>query len=201
MGEKNSILDSVKKQIKNASSNFNDVFYVGEDEKKRVRFIDDFEDAIQIRWHDKYEDEIDTPCLEYYNLPCPYCESNDSDLRTRDQFAWTIYNYDQEAKQIFLFAANNYTPVSDLVGLYESYGTLLDRDYTISRTGTGFDTNYQVIPMDKSKFKVDAEKYTKKEIFKKFKNIYSIESHMENNNGNDVEGIDDFDEDDFDVPF
>lgn len=198
MTEKNSILDSVKKQIKNASSNFSDVFYLGEDDKRRVRFIDDFEDAVQVRWHDKYADEIDTPCLEYYNLPCPYCNNND--VRTRDQFAWTIYNYEQEAKQIFLYAANNFTPVSDLVGLYESYGTLTDRDYTVSRTGTGFDTNYQVIPMDKSKLKVDVEKFTKKELFAKFKKIYNVEAHKEEDSGG-VNEVEDFDDDDFEVPF
>lgn len=37
---------------------------------------------------------------------------------------------------------------SDLLGYYERYGTLLDRDYEITKRGSGLKTNYKAYPCD-----------------------------------------------------
>lgn len=37
-----------------------------------------------------------------------------------------------------------------LQGLYTAFGTVCDRDYMIRRTGSGLDTDYQIIPLDKT---------------------------------------------------
>lgn len=201
-----SVLDKIKDQIKNSSQSFDDEFYLGEDEKQRIRFLQDFEDAIEVIWHDEYEESIDSPCLKYYGLSCPLCDDND--VRTRSVFAWTVYNYDAEQKQIFKYPANKFSPVSSLVQMYESYGTLLDRDYTITRTGTGFDTDYQSVPMDKAEFDpdgdIDAEPWSKKEMFEKFKAIHNVESYVSSDDRDEPEKVADLDiedDDEFDVPF
>jgi len=94
------ILDKIKKEIKRSSSSFNEEFYLKDGDKAKVRFIRDFEEAVGIKWHDKYKAKIDTPCLEYYGQECKYCNGAVDDLRTRETFVWlyiimmkTWFNY------------------------------------------------------------------------------------------------------------
>lgn len=51
------------------------------------------------------------------------------------------------------------TTVDQLIRKYEKYSTILDRDYEITRSGTGFDTDYYVEQKDPVKLKLS--KYTK----------------------------------------
>jgi hypothetical protein len=172
------ILDKIKKEIKRSSSSFNLEFYLKDGDKAKVRFLKDFEDAIGLKWHDKYKAKIDTPCLEYYGKECKFCNGEIDDLRTRENFIWPIYNYEEEMVQFFRFAANSFTPVPQLMTMYESYGTLLNRDFEISRSGTSFDISYQVVPLDKSDFEKDAEAPSEKEIFKQIADIHNVEFEM-----------------------
>jgi len=175
------VLNKIKNQIKNSSRGFDDEFRLGEDESARVRFLTKFNDATEIIWHDMYDENIDTPCLKYYGVECPLCERDkkDEDLRTRSLFVWTVYNREQEKKQVFKFPANKFSPVPALVQMYEEYGTLIDRDYKITRTGTGFDINYQAIPMSKEEFDKDEEDYSEKELFDLFKTIHNVQEYAD----------------------
>ena len=165
----------IKKKITEASRTITDEFYIGQDKKARVRFLTDLEDGVEVTWHDKYDEGINTPCYSHFGLNCPYCGIEGKDkIRTRQIFTWTVYNYDIDKKQILRYPANNFSPIPNLVALYESYGTLLDRDFVITRTGTGFDIGYQVVPMDKSVFKGDKKPFAKIEIFKKWAKMYDI---------------------------
>lgn len=168
-------LSRIKKKITEASRTITDEFYVGQDKKSRVRFLTDLEDGMEVTWHDKYDEGVNTPCYSHFGLNCPYCGIEGKDkVRTRQIFTWTVYNYDIDKKQVFRYPANNFSPIPNLVAMYESYGTLLDRDFVIARTGTGFDISYQVVPMDKSTFKGDKKAFTKIEIFKKWAKMYDI---------------------------
>lgn len=174
-----SMLKRIKQRINEASRAITDEFYVGQDKKGRIRFLNDLEDAIEVTWHDKFEDAINTPCLSHFGLECPFCDLEKGKVRTRNVFAWTVYNYEIGKKQIFRYAANNFSPIPTLVTLFESYGTLCDRDYVITRNGTGFEMSYHVVPMDKSKFKGDAKPFTKEEIFKKWGRMYDVQGELE----------------------
>lgn len=174
-----SMLDRIKKKISEASRVITDEFYVGQDKKARIRFLSDLEDAFEVTWHDKYEDGINTPCHSYFGLSCPFCDLDKNKIRTRQIFAWTIYNYDIDKKQIFRYPANNFSPIPSLVAMYESYGTLCDRDFVITRTGTGFEMNYQVVPMDKSAFKGDDKLFSKEAICKRWAKMYDIHGAQE----------------------
>lgn len=169
------MLSKIKSEIKRSSGNLNDVFYLGEDESAKLRFLEEVDDALEVRWHDKYDDNIDTPCLKYYDLECPHCKSSDEELRTRNLYCWSVYNQEDDIKQIFKFPANRFSPVPQLIEMYEAYGTLTERDYLIKRTGSGFDTNYNVVPMDKEELDKDIEPHTKEEIMEVFKQIHNIE--------------------------
>lgn len=168
-----SMLDKIKKEINRSSSSFNDEFYLKDGNKAKLRFLKDFEEAVEVKWHDNYDEKIDTPCLEYYGLDCQYCEGN-ADVRTRANFVWPVYNYEEERVQLFRFAANSYTPVPQLMSMYESYGTMLNRDFQISRSGTSFDISYQVVPMDKSEFNKDVDVPEESEIFEMLANIHNV---------------------------
>jgi len=197
------MLKRIKQKISEASRAITDEFYVGQDKKGRVRFLNDLEDAVEVTWHDKFEDAVNTPCLSHFGLECPFCDLEKGKIRTRDVFAWTIYNYDIGKKQIFRYAANNFSPIPSLVALYESYGTLCDRDYVITRSGTGFEMSYHVVPMDKSKFKGDSKPFSKEEIFKKWAKMYDVQGEIEEGtNEEEAEGTEEAEETkDFDINF
>lgn len=59
----------------------------------------------------------------------------------------------QESKVIPLVLTK--TAVSQLVKYYEKFSTILDRDYNITRTDTGFDTDYDVEPSDPRKLELN----------------------------------------------
>ena len=47
------------------------------------------------------------------------------------------------------------TMAASVLKKYEKYGTLLDRDYELTRSGQGFDTDYEVTPEPPSKMNLD----------------------------------------------
>ena len=59
---------------------------------------------------------------------------------------------------IFMYAMNNCSPIGAIAAMYETYGTLTDRDYVISVTGKQKDKTFSVVPMDKEKFRNDKAK-------------------------------------------
>ena len=63
----------------------------------------------------------------------------------------------EEAKVIPLVLTK--LTVDQLVRMYKKFSTILDRDYEITRSDTGFDTDYSVEQKDPVKLKLD--KYTK----------------------------------------
>lgn len=140
----------------------------------RVRFLADIEDGIELTIHDSFENNVKALCGEHIGTDCPYC--GDDSLRTRTAYFWPVW--DQDAKEVKLFEGypNNFNPLSALAGMYEAYGTLTDRDYTIGRNGTGMNTSYSVVPMDKVKFRnAKAKPFSEKEIMKILAAAYPID--------------------------
>lgn len=160
-----SLLDKIKADVKNSGSNKGKLFYGREDEKKRVRFLIDFEDGMDITFHDSYAEGVNEPCAKHYGKQCSQC--GNTNLRTRSQYAWSVWDYDAKDVKLMLFATNNYTPVPQLTAMYENYGTVKDRDFIISYTGKASDKKYTVVPMDKAKFRNDkAKPFSKEQVFK-----------------------------------
>lgn len=185
MAEKaKSLVEAMKNRIANAGSGSKgNIFYVKKDGKVRVRFLNDMEDGLAVTFHDKWQG-YSHPCMEYYGKPCPH--HNDPEGRTQDLYAWTVWNYETKKREIFLYKANRCSPIPSLISMFETYGTLCDRDFVITRQGQGTDTTYSVIPMDKKRSKIDEEPFTKKEILKMLLQAFPCEED------------DDIDEDDYD---
>lgn len=150
------ILDKIKQDAQNSGQNKGKFFYVKDGEKRRIRFLQDMEDGIEVVMHDNYELQIKVPCQEIFDRDCEYCERDD--LRTRVNYAWSVYDYDSNDVKVLMYPMNNCTPVGAIAAMYENYGTLLDRDYIIGVSGNGTNKAFSVIPMDKSKFRNEKAK-------------------------------------------
>ena len=161
--EKKSLIRIMKDQINTAGKTRQDIFYVKKDSKVRIRFLTEMTDGIQILFHEKWK-EFGHPCLKYYNKICPNCGNSES--KDNQYFAFTIWNYENKKRELFIYKANNYSPMPQLVSMFEEYDTICDRDYVIARLGAEAKTAYSVMPLDRKPFKGDEIEYTEKEIFK-----------------------------------
>lgn len=159
------LLDSIKRDAKKSGSNKGKFIYFREGTKQRVRFLQDMDEGMEITFHDNYERGINVPCQELFGKPCPYCD--DENVRTRSQYLWSVWNYETNEVQLFMFPMNNCSPIPALVAMYENYGTLMDRDYIISVSGKQQNKSYSVVPMDKVKFRnAKAKPYSESAVLK-----------------------------------
>lgn len=154
-----SLLSKMKNDIKKSGSSKSTFVFVKAGEKGRFRFLKDFEDGVKVTFHDSFEKSINVPCLKHFGKKCKHC--NDNDLRTRDLYMWPVWNVDAKKQQILMYAPTQYTPLPALIGMFENYGTLLDRDYIIQRDGSKTETSYAVVPMDKAKMVKKVKPFTK----------------------------------------
>lgn len=157
------LLDKIKKDVQKSGQSKGKFIYFREGQKQRIRFLQDMDEGLEVVFHDSYEKGINVPCQEQFGRECPYCEEDG--LRTRTLYCWSVWNYDASEVQLFMFAVNNCSPIPALVALYESYGTLTDRDYVVSVQGKQQNKTYSVVPMDKVKFRnTKAKAYSKKSV-------------------------------------
>lgn len=144
-------LNSIKSEIKKSGTSKGKFLFFKDGSKVRVRFLTDMEEGLEVTFHDSYSLGVNVPCQEEFGRECEYC--GNEDLRTRKMYVWSVYDYESKEVKLLMAAVNNCSPVPALAALYESYGTLCDRDYEIKRVGSGQSTTYSVIPQDKMKFR------------------------------------------------
>ncbi len=145
------LVGKIKDRIKKSGANKGKFVYFKAGIKNRVRFLQEMDQGFEVPFHDSFQLGINSPCQEVFDRDCDNCDNDD--LRHRDLYAWSVYDYEAKETRILMAAANSASPVPALVGMYEAYGTIMDRDYIITREGTGTSTTYSVVPMDKVKFK------------------------------------------------
>ena len=149
-------LSAIKNEIKKAGASKGKILFFREDTRVRVRFLNDFEDGLEIPFHDSFSRGINVPCQEVFGRDCDYCE--DDDLRTRNQYIWSVYDYESKEVKMLMAAVNQCSPIPALASMYETYGTLTDRDYEIKQIGSGSSKSFSVIPLEKRKFRNDKAK-------------------------------------------
>lgn len=173
-----SLIDKIKADVKKGGQNKRKFTYFKEGQKQRIRFLQDMDEGMEIPFHDSYELGINVPCQELFDRECPYCD--DESLRTRNQYVWSVYNYEAKEVQLFMYAVNNCTPIPALMAMYENYGTLTDRDYVISVTGKAQNKTYSVVPMDKVKFRnAKAKPYSNKAVLQMIDKAYPCDETEE----------------------
>ena len=172
------LLDNIKNEAKKSGQSKGKFIYFREGEKKRIRFLNDMEDGMEIPFHDSFTKGVNVPCQELFGRDCSYCE--DDEPRTRNLYAWSVYDYESKEVKILMQAVNNCTAIPAIMALYENYGTLLERDLVISRTGKGQATTYIVVPMDKNEFRNDKVKpLSEKAILKYLDQAYPADDSSE----------------------
>ena len=178
------LLENIRRDAERSGQNKAKFLYVKDGTKVRVRFLQDMQDGFEIPFHDNYEAGINVPCREFFGKDCPYC--NEEGLRTRNLYAWSVWDYEAKEVKVLMYAMNNCTPIASIASMYENYGTLLDRDYVIQRNGKGQGTTYSVIPMDKNKFRNDkAKPYSKSGLQKILDQAYPDEHKDKFDSSND----------------
>ena len=76
-----------------------------------------------------------------------------------------------------MFPVNNCSPVPALLAMYDTYGTIVDRDFVISVSGKGPDKKYAVVPMDKAKFRNEkAKPFSEKKILQLLEKAYPCDT-------------------------
>lgn len=145
------IVNDIKNEAKNVGGNRSKILYVRSGEKKRVRFLTDMDDGMKVEFHKDWETRLEVPCQKYYGKKCKYCEMED--IKTVANYIWSVYDYDTEEVLLARYAFNNFTPVPQLLSIYENFGTLTDRDIVLIVSGKQLDKTFTCIHEDKSKFR------------------------------------------------
>ena len=178
------LIDKIKSDVKKSGQNKGKFIYFREGQKQRVRFLTDMDDGMEMTFHDSFEKGINVPCQEHFGRSCPYCD--DDSLRTRSQYIWSVYNYETKEVQLFMFPVNNCSPIPALMAMYETYGTITDRDYVISVSGKQQNKTFSVVPMDKVKFRNEkAKAYSEKTILKMLDKAWPCDSATDDDNDDD----------------
>lgn len=172
------LLENIRQDAARAGQNKAKFLYVRDGSKSRIRFLQDMQDGFEVPFHDSFEAGINVPCREFFGKTCPYC--GEEGIRTRNQYAWSVWDYEAKEVKMFMYAMNNCTPIAAIASMYENYGTLVDRDYIIQRNGKGQSTTYSVIPMDKNKFRNDKAKPFSKSAFLKILDKAFPDEHKDN---------------------
>lgn len=150
------LLDDIKTQVKKAGTNKGKFIYFKPGVKNRLRFLSDMEEGIKVPFHDSYALGVNVPCQLIWDKDCPHCENEE--LRHRDLFMWSVWDYEANEAKLLLAAVNNFSPVPQLVAMYDTYGSMTDRDYVITKQGSQQTTSFSVVPMDKVKFRNEKAK-------------------------------------------
>lgn len=182
------LVDKIKADVKKSGSNKKNFIYFREGQKTRIRFLTDMDDGMEVTFHDSFAESINVPCQELFGRTCPYCDNEEVKVRTRSQYIWSVYNYEEKEVQLMMFPVNNCTPIPALMAMYENYGTLTDRDYVISVSGRQKDKTYAVIPMDKVKFRNDkAKPFSEKAILKMLDKAFPCDAVDDDDDDDDDE--------------
>lgn len=151
------MLETMKKQVEQTGNNLNKIFYVKSGSKRSVRVLAELDEAIAVPWHEKWGgsqgDGINTPCRELFGEECPYCD--DPEVKNLKKFALPVYDDETNSVQIMCEKYSpQYSPLPVLMGFYETYGTITDRNYVIKVDGEALNKNVSAIPMEINPFKV-----------------------------------------------
>lgn len=180
------LINEIKNDIAKAGENRGKILYVKSGNKIRVRFLQEIDEGYSFLFHQNFNKGYQ--CLCPKNLDedneCIYCDAVDGNSvedgdRTYKMYAWSVYDFDAKEVKVALFKVNRCSPVSSLVDMSENYGTIMDRDYVLIKTGKGFDTSWSILPQDKSKFKNEkAKPLTKKAVLEILAKAYPYEGDL-----------------------
>jgi hypothetical protein len=139
------------------------------------------------------------PCIENCRL--------DGDIRAGKR--WYVNVWDRDSKQVRLLKLTG-AMVENLIIKYERRGTIMDRDYSITRTGEGTDTKYHIEAEEKEAFDqrnlklIDIEGYLDQQAQSYYGGGRAMKARAEGigdeDDDEDVEDVEEEDEDEEEAP-
>lgn len=169
-----------------------------EGEARTVRFL--HEPTGRQPWVEYYEHYVPgsgggngayVPCIENCRL--------DGDIRAGRR--WYVNVWDRDSKQVRLLKLTG-AMIENLIIKYERRGTIMDRDYSITRTGEGTDTKYHIEAEEKERFDqrniklIDIEGYLDQQAQSYYGGVKSLKARSSNIDDEDEEDLEDEDTDD-----
>jgi hypothetical protein len=138
------ITETIRKSLSEGSSGGgmpDELLLVQRDGAKMVRFLAEFDKAVPVIMHDKWEILRPQPCLKYYDEPCPvHVEA----FRSVTWYVWTVWDYESQSKRVAMWKPTLASPVEDLLDLFDTNGTIMDRDIELRRMGTGTKSRWKI---------------------------------------------------------
>jgi len=161
-----------------------------------------------------------TPWVEYYEhyvpgggggngayVPCIDNCRLDGDVRAGKR--WYVNVWDRDSKQVRLLKLTG-AMVENLIIKYERRGTIMDRDYSITRTGEGTDTKYHIEAEEKERFDqrniklIDIVQYLDQQAQAYYGGSRGLKARAssidDDEDEDDVEDVEDEDEDEEEAP-
>jgi hypothetical protein len=165
------LIQDMKETIKSSGGSKKDIFYVGADSKRRVRFLQELTEGLKLSFHAHWERGLNALCGMMDGDECPYCDTTDDELRetmkTVTMYAFSVWDYDANAVRILLYKATGASPIPWLLEFNGEFGTIKDRDYTIKKIGKGQGSSIAVLSAEVSPFRnKKAIPFTKKQTLK-----------------------------------
>lgn len=157
------LIDDIKRDAQKSGGSKGKFFYVKDGDSRRVRFLVNIDQGFTIPFHDSFEANINVPCQKVFGRECPYC--GEEGLRTRNQYMWSVWDYDAKEVKALMYPMNNCSPVGAIASSAEVYDSLKERDFVIKRIGKQQATQYSVLPMDKNAFTNSKAKPLSKKAF------------------------------------
>lgn len=145
------LLDDIKSQAKKAGGAKKHLLFTKPGVKNRVRFLQELSEGLKFTLHNSYELGVNSLCREHLDEDCANC--SDEDLKERINYGFWVWDYEAKEERFVCGMANQYSPIPQIAGFYEAYGTITDRDYEITQNGSNTSKSFTVIPLKESKFK------------------------------------------------
>lgn len=163
-----SVLDNMKKKIKESGSNKKEIVYFGKDSKQKFRFLQELDEAYEYDVHSSWNEGFTSICRASLGDECPLCEDDSiEDMKLNTHFALSVWDYDTQSVRIMFCKANGVSPIPSLIEYYEEYGTIMDRDYTCKKQGSGMGSTLTVLPGEKMRFsQKNAKPFNQKQVEK-----------------------------------
>ena len=144
------LVKQLKEAVAKRGTSKKEILYWGKDSVKRIRFIQDLDDGMMIQFHNNWDPSIFAPCHDPEDHEdCKYCKEG---IALQDNYFWSVWDYDSNSVKLVQFKAYGISIIPSLIEMYETFGTITDRDYKIKKVGSGQGSSFVVTPLDKERF-------------------------------------------------
>lgn len=148
-------LEEMMGEITDRGNKKGSILDIAEGSSATVRFLTDADDILKISIHSRYINGVKG---FNYNLPCPLAyghtqcalEGKDDKKQggnrdTKNTFGLIVFDYRDSKIKVMFYKANMCSPLERIGNFFSDVGTLLGRDFVITRnTGKGIETRYTV---------------------------------------------------------